>query len=1046
MGLRVSNIILLTVIFLSVLWLPLLGQQPMLETYGIEDYNANERNWHVDQNGLGMMFFGNQEGLLMYDGSNWRTFNPPGRTVRAVSVDANDNVFVGTLSDIGVIAQNARNEYVYRSLRPFLPDTTEAIKPVFEIKQSSNFSFVETQSAIYRIKAQNSSFEITKIESPGYVIGTSVANDQLHVITDEYIYLLEEDSLLQSRSTGYGNGDSIIDLHEIGGGKILAITHKSTILYFENGLNDEPVIWNRELQDYIDSEMINFYFGTKNIDHTYFGHSGFVALPTTSHGLLITTRTGKLVFEYNTDNGLFSNTIYDVFVDRESNIWMAGNKGIAKVMFNLPFYRYDEHSGLDTPVLSVEKLGSKTYAGTNNGLFVLDDLNSSFQRIGEVGSQFWQLTPYKKGVLAAAGNEGVIYVEGNRIVDHKATSVSTMSILAHPEHEEIVFAGLFDGLHVFRHDANGFSLVTEFPAIRADIRSMAFDDRGQLWAGSSFSGFTRLTFDESVPIEEAIRTADVTTFDVDSGFNAKEHNKVVPTVEGLLFTTRNRIYRFDHDTERFEPHPAWMASNMVYPDLYSDRFGRTWLKHERRALESADKKAPAISLEGVLDAIYDVRTINENELLVGSNNGLFYLDLNRYGNEREPKLLLCKVTTQNQAIPVYRIPNSTNFEPITWRTNDESVQVEVTLPFYHMEERTEYRYRIDGVDTEWRPWSQKSIFEIDPLWEGSYELHAQAKNVRGVITSQITMPFTITPPWYRTYWAYGSYVFAIGLVIWGIVNIYNFRLRKQNLYLESLVRTRTDEIASQNQTLRDQAVQLREANEFKLNLLNMAAHDIRNPLGVIIGISDLIQSDEDNPEITRNYATEIERVSQNMLKLIGKLLNSDTGNSSTLPGTKEQVQLDELLNRIIEQNRILAAQKKQRITAELESPIQVFADRDQLAEAIDNVINNAVKYSPHEGLISVSLSIKADGERSVAELRVSDEGPGIKPAYHSTIFEKHGKGEAEPTGNEISTGLGLNIVKQILESMDGTITVTSDPQSGQKGSTFTIRLPLRSNQ
>jgi signal transduction histidine kinase len=148
----------------------------------------------------------------------------------------------------------------------------------------------------------------------------------------------------------------------------------------------------------------------------------------------------------------------------------------------------------------------------------------------------------------------------------------------------------------------------------------------------------------------------------------------------------------------------------------------------------------------------------------------------------------------------------------------------------------------------------------------------------------------------------------------------------------------------------------------------------------------------------------------------------------------EDLDLASLVRDVAESNRTLAARKGQNMSIEIPERLMTRGDPDRLREALDNVIGNAVKYSPLGGDIIVGLSSEA-GEPII---RVSDSGPGFAPEDQDRMFGRFQRLSAKPTGGESSTGLGLSITKRIIDLHAGEISVESN--NGRDGSTFVLRL------
>lgn len=233
---------------------------------------------------------------------------------------------------------------------------------------------------------------------------------------------------------------------------------------------------------------------------------------------------------------------------------------------------------------------------------------------------------------------------------------------------------------------------------------------------------------------------------------------------------------------------------------------------------------------------------------------------------------------------------------------------------------------------------------------------------------------------------------------------------------------------------------LREANEFKSEILSIAAHDLKNPLNSIMGICSIIREDTREMPMINQMVETIFRSSLHMFELIIQLLNSSVVELGKIELNKTTLDLFQIINSVIQANNKLAEKKDQKIVFNFLTHECAFicADKVRMTDAIENIISNAIKYSPKGKTIHINLEVIED----VIRISVVDEGPGIRTEEVGKLFGKFQRLSARPTGGESSTGLGLYIVKQIVELHNGKIWVESEYGSG---STFFIELPRELN-
>ncbi|HEY9361507.1 MAG TPA: DUF3369 domain-containing protein [Xanthobacteraceae bacterium] len=266
------------------------------------------------------------------------------------------------------------------------------------------------------------------------------------------------------------------------------------------------------------------------------------------------------------------------------------------------------------------------------------------------------------------------------------------------------------------------------------------------------------------------------------------------------------------------------------------------------------------------------------------------------------------------------------------------------------------------------------------------------------------------------------------------------QLQLANTRLEERVAARTQELTNANRRLAAQWARLRQANSFKSEILGTVAHDLKNPLGVILGRTEILKEMiagagalDENVKVQIAY---IRDAANRLTEMVDDLVADAMADALDITVRREPVDITVLVQEVAEANRPLAARKQQTITVTAPANHIAMCDADRVREAIDNLVSNAVKYSPIGGAIDLLVG-EEDGGILV---QVSDQGAGLSPEDISRLFGRFQRLSAKPTAGESSTGLGLSIVKRIVDLHGGRIAVES-AGPGQ-GATFKMTLPV----
>lgn len=275
---------------------------------------------------------------------------------------------------------------------------------------------------------------------------------------------------------------------------------------------------------------------------------------------------------------------------------------------------------------------------------------------------------------------------------------------------------------------------------------------------------------------------------------------------------------------------------------------------------------------------------------------------------------------------------------------------------------------------------------------------------------------------FRSFLIFGVFLL---LVIVGLLYRANIQKKRNNVQLNN----NRIEIEEQNKSLC-------KLNKEKDEFLSIAAHDLRNPLSSINMAVDLINDDAGIDRNTLLEYTELIKVSsKRMLNLINSLLDIQTLSDQSAEAPVQKLNANQLVEESVRHFLRPAERKGILLKTSLSKEETVLTgDSDNVLRIFDNLISNAIKYSPSDTTILVSTRLKADR----VQISVSDQGPGINAADQKKLFGKFAKLSNKPTGAESSSGLGLYIVKKITETMGGNVWCESEIGSG---SVFYVELP-----
>jgi signal transduction histidine kinase len=270
---------------------------------------------------------------------------------------------------------------------------------------------------------------------------------------------------------------------------------------------------------------------------------------------------------------------------------------------------------------------------------------------------------------------------------------------------------------------------------------------------------------------------------------------------------------------------------------------------------------------------------------------------------------------------------------------------------------------------------------------------------------------------------------ALGIIIvsitLSIIFYTNFRtkIKQENIIL------------SQKKDLERKNLELIRLNQAKSDFLSIAAHDLKNPLGVIQGMSSLLLESDNLSTEAHEKVYSIMQSAKRMFYLVNDLLNINRIESDKIQINWEICNLNTILEEGVKVMSPFATKKNQKIITQFSSEkLLILVDKLYLSGIIENLLSNAIKYSD----FNKSIYVRTFKEKSFCYLEIQDQGPGLSQEEQKKLFQKFTKLTPKPTGNEHSSGLGLFIVKKLTELMNGNVVCISEKGVG---STFLVLFP-----
>ncbi|NIJ53367.1 hybrid sensor histidine kinase/response regulator transcription factor [Dyadobacter arcticus] len=338
---------------------------------------------------------------------------------------------------------------------------------------------------------------------------------------------------------------------------------------------------------------------------------------------------------------------------------------------------------------------------------------------------------------------------------------------------------------------------------------------------------------------------------------------------------------------------------------------------------------------------------------------------------------------------------------------------------YNEPRRNRYRYRLDGVDEGWIESDLARAVYTD-LRPGTYTLKLNASNTSGIWSPHFRLlNITIKPPVWATWWAYVIYTVTIaGIILW-IFRIYVHRMKMNQLMLLKQAETE----------------QLRAADEMKTRFFSNITHEFRTPLTLIMAPAEQLKMKLKDQEDQRKL-TSINRNANQLLELINQLLDLSKLEAGALPVMEIRGELAPFVKQTFDLFEQPAQDKGIELFFEnVNITGDYLFDADKIERIIHNIVYNALKFTKRDGRIALTIEQQ---ETSVL-MKISDTGIGIESQKLPSIFDRFYQADEPGTRQQQGTGIGLALVKEIIDLLKGNISVESELG---KGTSFSIYLPL----
>jgi signal transduction histidine kinase/ligand-binding sensor domain-containing protein/CheY-like chemotaxis protein len=751
------------------------------------------------------------------------------------------------------------------------------------------------------------------------------------------------------------------------------------------GCDDGVISYNPKTDDWL--PPLNSHLSPLTFAYSILNdHEGGLWIGTFYAGVCYLSPVGKRFQGFTVSDGLAGSIISRFCEDREGNIWIASDDG-GLMCFNPTSTSTFHPSSLSNlspfNTLNVHALalkGDELWIGTySDGLYVLNIVSGQLRH----------------------------YIRTN---DEHSLDDSSVYAILHDSHGR-TWAATMRGLNLYNDTKDSFERIGELGALTIDIVE---DHTGALWLATQGGGLWQYQPD-SRQLRQFIHQADAKESlpsDQVNAIHIDESQRLwVGTSLGLCYLT-------DVAKGRFQLVRLNVPSQNIM-GIVEDH-GVLWLPTDRgivryeplpegSTLQRFTCHDGLVSLQTQPSAVLKA---SDGRIFVGTTGGFNMF----YPYQIKPNSVMPRVyVTQLDYFNQQKDAQHYSLLPQEVVLNHDEAQM-LTLSFaalsYYSPSENQYEYLMDGFDRDWNRTSgtnPKATYTNLPA--GTYTFRVRATNSDGIWSKdEATLIIVVNPPLWWTWWAKMLYIIIIALAFWYYVH----------------VRLKRAERKHQQELQRANEQKEKESREARLSFFTMVAHEIRTPVSLIIGPLEKLKK-----TINDKQLDIIDRNAHRLLELVNQLLDFRKVEQHSLVMHFASHNINQLLHSISERFEPTFEQGGKQFTTIYPSErFTAIIDSEGITKVISNLLTNANKYA--KSCVELRCLANADDDRFVIE--VIDDGVGIRQEDMERIFEPFFQSQ----GNKPGTGIGLSIVKRIVDLHHGTIGVQS--AVGQ-GSTFTVTLP-----
>lgn len=762
----------------------------ILRTYTPKAYLASPQNWAVLEDTRGVMYFGNTDGLLEFDGVTWRRIAlPNSKAVRSLALNTKGTVYVGGQNEIGMLAPDQSGAMRFVSLLDKIDPAERSFGDVWSIIVTAEGVYFSTTE---KLILYNPGSGVRLWKAAGRFRRAFLINGALHVhVTNVGLHRLNGENLELVPGGDTISGADVRGVFQSSFGTTL-VTNKGFFVKTATGLEQVQFPIEKLTQE-------ASIYSVNQIS------TDLVAFGGTRGGLILSTSDGRLIRALTKETGLPSEYIAAINMDRQGGVWLATSNGI--VRFTPRLTLFNESSGFSGALICLTRWQGVLHIGTTTGLFRLkpgiDGAPPQFEAVAGIQEPIWSLLA-RGTSLWIGGQTGLYEFDGKTVHQRNAFKDLVYDISFSRNDPNTLFVAMRTAAHIMTFDGEAWNKTAEIPGQGEEFRAILDDDEGIVWATTRAS-IVKADLHSSSPT--------IQTFTKEHGL-PKGWKNAYRIGGRILFTTEKGLMKLDKASARFVPDPVlgtrFSDGTLGILQTKEDpRNGNVWISGSgyhgllaKPFTPEADWR-PMPFIAAGFEELWNIHPDDDGTVwAVGSDGTLARLEPGLGSAQLRPlEVLIRRLLTSDTR---QFISEGATKTPITILPSMSNLRLEFSAPFFDAPDRVEYQLALDGPIDAKTPWSSEAWKDLSNLWDGEHRLRIRARNPYGQLSPEVSVFLEVLPPWYRTFWAYAVYATVFVGLIWVVFRWRLRSLKESNRRLELIVEDRTAEIRHQRDQILDQ--------------------------------------------------------------------------------------------------------------------------------------------------------------------------------------------------------------------------------------------------